>query len=273
MKKVVVILIVLIILQVGATRFLTTGFLVDDEAKVRHICNWTFQHNLKTSDYSLFFSLKDDSGNELKAPATVDICIKDNNNKILYEGTKQVTKENYGYYTNVAEEERLYADVRIKENEIKKGNSSSGKVYFTVHNDDYFAFDEVNCDAYYCLPVKESKLVVKNELPEEFAIRGFDGSVESKIKITKVNYTFEGGSLDMTLNIEVIGEKTYESSSGSLDEISYKLYDSNEYLIDSGDILFDSDICVGDKFKDDSTEIYDVKPGEKYTLVFMESKD
>ena len=266
MKKIISLLLVSALTLTGCG---ASSLLVDDVERVKYIRNWSFQHNEKTSDYSLFFSLEDENGNELVAPATVDICIKDNKEKVLYEDTKQITKENYGYYSSKDEEERLYADIRIKEDEIKKGHSTSGKVYFTVHNDEYFSFDEVNCDALYCLPVKKSKLVVKNELPEEFVIRGFDNSVESKIKITKVNYTFDDSLLDLTLNIEIVGEKTYGNSEYSLDEISYKLYDSKEYLVDSGEILLDSDLSVGDKFKDDSTDIYDLKPGEKYTLVLM----
>lgn len=51
--------------------------------------------------------------------------------------------------------------------------------------------------------------------------------------------------------------------------ISYKLYDSSGYLVDSGN-LFLRDLSAGDKFKDDSIAVYDVKPGESYLLKFTE---
>ena len=41
--------------------------------------------------------------------------------------------------------------------------------------------------------------------------------------------------------------------------ISYKLYDSAGYLVDSGNIYLSS-LSAGDKFKDDSVVIYDILP-------------
>lgn len=55
----------------------------------------------------------------------------------------------------------------------------------------------------------------------------------------------------------------------SYDMISYKLYDSEEYMITSGDIYLDS-LDEGDKFKDDSIVIYDITPGETYRLILSE---
>lgn len=55
----------------------------------------------------------------------------------------------------------------------------------------------------------------------------------------------------------------------SFDMISYKLFDSEEYVITSGNIYLDS-LNQGDKFKDDSIVIYDITPGETYRLVLSE---
>lgn len=41
-------------------------------------------------------------------------------------------------------------------------------------------------------------------------------------------------------------------------------------MIDSKDIFLDS-LSKGDKFRDDSITIYDVIPGEEYTLQLLES--
>ena len=51
--------------------------------------------------------------------------------------------------------------------------------------------------------------------------------------------------------------------------ISYKLYDSAGYLVDSGDIYLSS-LSPGDKFKDNSVIIYDITPGESYTFQLSE---
>ena len=58
--------------------------------------------------------------------------------------------------------------------------------------------------------------------------------------------------------------KTFGSNYG-YDKIACKLYDSDEYLIDTGTVYLKS-LDNGDKFKDNSIIIYDVTPGETYSL-------
>ena len=48
-----------------------------------------------------------------------------------------------------------------------------------------------------------------------------------------------------------------------------KLYDSDGYLTDSSNVYLQS-LSAGDKFKDDSIIVYDIIPGESYTLQFAE---
>ncbi len=59
------------------------------------------------------------------------------------------------------------------------------------------------------------------------------------------------------------------NSDSGYDMISYKLYDSAGYLVDSGNIYLSS-LSAGDKFKDDSVVIYDITPGESYTFQLSE---
>ena len=40
-------------------------------------------------------------------------------------------------------------------------------------------------------------------------------------------------------------------------------------MVDSGDLYLE-DLSVNDKFKDDSIVVYDVVPGENYTIKFSE---
>lgn len=51
--------------------------------------------------------------------------------------------------------------------------------------------------------------------------------------------------------------------------IDYKLYDSDDYIVDSGNIYL-SGLSKGDKFRDDSIIIYDVIPGTTYVLKLTE---
>lgn len=51
--------------------------------------------------------------------------------------------------------------------------------------------------------------------------------------------------------------------------IKYKIYDSKKFVVEDG-IFYLSSLSSGDKFKDDSIVIYDVIPGETYSIDFFE---
>lgn len=88
------------------------------------------------------------------------------------------------------------------------------------------------------------------------------------IQINDVTYSFEKDYVPQ-LKITISGEKTYGNAGSGYDIISYKLYDDDDYMVDSGGIYLSS-LSNGDKFKDDSIVFYDAVPGETYTLKLME---
>ena len=177
-----------------------------------------------------------------------------------------MTSKDFGDYESQVAGKQYLANIRIPASDIKSGKSNNGTVYLTVYKDDDVRFDEVNCTALYCLPVADVQLTAEG-LPVEIKVKGYDGSTESVINITDVSYVYEK---EYTPQLKIIfsGEKTYGNSS-SYDIISYKLYDSNGYLIDSSNVYLNS-LSAGDKFKDDSIVVYDITPGENYTLQFAE---
>lgn len=230
---------------------------------------WSFQYNEGTNDYSLFFGLCDKNDKYISATADVDIKIINDNDEVVYEGTKSITEKNFGNYTNQITGDRYLADIRFDANEISKGTSSSGTVYFTVHNDNAFNFDESNCEAYFCLPTKDIEVTI-DSLPIELQQKSYDGSIQSKLTITNVTYDIDNSLITPSLHFIIFGEKTYGKSDGlNYDIISYKLYDSDGYMVDSGQIYVGTSLSSGDKFKDDSLAIYDVTPGETYTLQLL----
>ena len=236
------------------------------ESRIETLKSWSFQYNSGTDDYSLFFALCDESDKYLSADVDVDIRIIDDNDNLLYGGTKSVLKSDFGYYSSKNDGEQFLANVRIKSSEIKEGTSVSGKVFLKVYKNDVVRFDEVNCTALFCLPIKDVSVVVE-ELPIEISVKGYDGKVESKIKIEEVSYSFDK-SLMTQLKITIMGTKTFGTNS-SYDIISYKLYDSNGYVADTGNIYLSS-LSNGDKFKNEAITYYDAVPGETYTLRFIE---
>ena len=239
--------------------------------RVETLRSWSFQYNEGTDDYSVFFALLDKNGKYLAADVNADIRIVDQDGNELYSATRPVTEADFATYSSKAAGEEYLANVRIKASDIAEWTSTDGTVYLTIHKDDVLWFDEVNCKALYCLPIK-SVTVNAESLPVELPVKGFDKKTESIIQIDDVAYDFDG-SISPKLKITISGVKTYSAGSSiyqsPYDIICYKLYDSGGYMVESGNVYLSS-LSAGDKFKDDSIVIYDAKPGETYTLTFIE---
>ena len=236
-------------------------------SRVETLKSWSFQYNEGTSDYSLFFGLADKNDKSLSADVDVDIRIVNDADEEVYAGTKSVSTDDFGYYTSQAAGEQYLANVRIPSSEIKAGKSASGKVYFTVYKENAVQFDEVNCDALYCLPIEDVQ-VTFDSFPLDLKVKDFMGSTASVIQIQGAEFKFDK-DYSPHLTIAITGEKKSGSSDSGYDMISYKLYDSAGYLVDSGNIYLSS-LSAGDKFKDDSVVIYDITPGESYTFQLSE---
>lgn len=247
--------------------FLLYGCSTPQANNTETLKSWSFQFNEGTNDFSLFFGLLDKNGDSLSVEVDVDIRIVNENDEEVYRNTKTVSKDDFDYYTSQVAGEQYLANVRIPTSDISSGTSSNGKVYLTVYKDDTVRFDEVNCEALYSLPVKDIQLAC-DTLPLELNIKDYSGNTESVIQINDVSYRFESDYLPQ-LEVTISGEKTYGSQNIGYDIISYKLYDDDGYMVDSGNIYLNA-LSEGDKFRDNSLVMYDVIPGTSYTLKLME---
>lgn len=163
--------------------------------------------------------------------------------------------------------EYYLANVKISASDIALGTSASGKVFLTVYKENIVSFDEVNREALCCLPIKDVQLTC-DELPLKLEVKDYFGDTQSILEINDVSYSFEKDYLPQ-LEITISGEKTYGVDSSSYDIIGYKLYDSDDCMVDSG-VIYLSKLSVGDKFKDPSITVYDVTPGMTYVLKLTE---
>lgn len=263
MKKSVLLLVLLLVIQLCGCSLVPVGTRTSD---IETLKNWSFQHNEGTNDYSVFFALLTVSERYVSADVDVDIRIVNDNGEEVYSGTHSITKDDFGYYSSKVAGEQYLANLRIPASNIATGTSANGKVYLTVYKGEFLRFDEVNSEALYCLPVKDVQLIADG-LPQEINVKGYDGKVESKIRIEEVKYTYEK-EFTSQLKITVTGSKTYGSSS-TYDMIKYKIYDSKDFMVEDG-MLSLSSLSNGDKFKDDTIIVYDVVPGETYTIKFSE---
>lgn len=236
-------------------------------SRVETLKGWSFQYNEGTNDYSVFFGLLDENDQPVSADVDVDIRIVNDEDEEIYSATKSVLPDDYGYYTSQAVGEEYLAEIRIPASELMAGKSSNGKVYLTVYKGNTVRFDEVNCNAVYCLPVKDVQ-VTFDSFPINLNVMDYMGNPSSVIQIQGADYKFDAEYLPQ-LSIMIRGEKMSGDSNSGYDVISYKLYDSAGYMVDSGNIYLSS-LSAGDKFKDDSVIIYDVLPGESYTFQLLE---
>ena len=227
--------------------------------------NWMFQENAGTNEYNLFFSLHDDDGETIDAEVSADVRIEDAAGNVLYQKTHLVTESNYGDFSKQNESIHL-ACIRIPKSYLKKGVSSSGKAYLKIYKKDVVTFDEVYCDALYCLPVKDVT-VVCDLLPVELQMKDYSGRTEGVIRVEEVTYNYSSDIITK-LDIELAGTKT-QGGSNSYDYFTYKLYDSNGFMIDSGSVYLLS-LTAGDKFKKEISVYEDLTPGETYTIKFEE---
>lgn len=264
MKKLSLILVALLVLTLCGCSLAPTGTTSSD---VETLKGWSFQYNEGTNDYSVFFALLTKAGRYTSADVDVDIRIVNDDGVEVYNATHTAGKDDYDYYTSQIAGEQYLANIRIPASKIAAGTNSSGKVYLRIYKGDSLLFDEVNCNALYCLPILDVKLITEG-LPVEINVKGYNGKVESKIQVENVTYLYDKDYTSI-LKIAFTGAKTFGVAGSLYDIISYKIYDSQGYVVDSGNVYL-SNLVEGDKFKDDTIVVYDVTPGETYTIKFFE---
>ena len=263
MKKILLLLLsVLLITNLCGCSLILYSIVEQDS--VDTLKSWRFQHDESTSDYSVFFAFFNKNDKAIASDATVEIRIVDEAGNELYKATRKITENDFGNYTSVLQGDQYLARIRIPESAIAEGVSRSGTVYLKIYKANAFEFDEVNCQAYSCLPVKTAT-VVAEKLPFEIVLKDNSGKTESKIVIEEVTYTFNKGVLS-GLEISLAGTKTYGKES-YYDTFRYKLYDSQGYMVKSGSVSL-SRLGEGDKFKGETIKFYDAVPGEAYTIKF-----
>ena len=219
MKKIAISLVLLLLLNLCGCSILPVGTTISN---IETLKSWSFQYNEGTNDYSVFFALLTDTERYVSADVDADIRIVNENGEEVYKGTHSVSKKDFGYYSSQAAGEQYLANLKIPASDITAGTSANGKVYITIYKDESLRFDEVNCEALYCLPIKDVQISASS-LPKEVVIKGYDGKIESKIKVESVTYIYEK-EFTSQLKITVSGTKTYGSSSS---------YDIGQRYLDS----------------------------------------
>lgn len=231
-------------------------------AQVASMNSWHFQYNPKTDDYSLFFALLDDEGNDIAAPVDVEVRIINDADETVFEGETSLGVGDFGYFTSEADGERYLAEAVIDADMIQPGMSDEGTVYFTVTGED-LEFDECTCDVLMDLPTLETT-VKAGELPVEVGDQNYYGS--SLFRVEKVEIDSDD---PLRVHLIITGEKL-EGDADGVACFDYRVVDSQGHQAERGTVYLDS-LRVGDRFRDDSVSLYDLIPGESYTVEFCDS--
>lgn len=112
------------------------------------------------------------------------------------------------------------------------------------------------------------KIELRDSLPKTLNEYDYKDRIETSVKVTNFEYevTDYTHSEDQTVYLYFSGEKTYDeegSKHSSTCKIGWKLYDEDDYVVESGTCR-SSEIAEGEKFRKAKDYIFDVLPGKYY---------
>ena len=222
-----------------------------------------FLYHEDSDKYALLFELADEDGIPMSSSGTVEIRIVNNDGVTVYNKTHTFTESNFEKWNFNDTSEKYLASIFINPSDITPGTSSVGKVYFVVYGDNYYS-KESTLNAY-DLPTKPIQVDLET-LPKTVNYYFYDGSVYTTTRVDSITYEIVR---DDSLYIYFSGEKLYDRDGNNATnscQFSWRLYDAEGYLIDSGTIFL-SDLTVGDKFRGEiGYALFCIEPGVSYKI-------
>lgn len=238
--------------------------------EVEWLSDYRFQYYEEENTYVLLFQLSDKNERPMAANGAVNIRIVNDDGMIVYSQNHNFSEVNFEKWIYDEVDEMYLATIYISPSSINAGSTEYGTVFFEIYGDDY-GFEECSIDAF-DLPVKPVTIQLPS-LPLIINDYGYFSNIQTTLRIDSITYE---KVYEDSLYIYFSGEKIYDvngKNSDSWISFEWKLYDSEDYLIDQGTFYTDS-ISVGDKFKDKDVFIADgIKAGEHYRLVIVVDDD
>lgn len=231
-----------------------------NESQLQYISEGQSQYD--NGDYTILFGFTNKDEEYLWINASLDVKIINDNNDTVYTGKFDITEKNFATWSNVFSGDRYLASIVINENDITKGDTENGTIILNVTTETFgYTFEnyEIDIDDLpYNSPSSKCSLSLP-QLPLTINEYNWNNEIDSTIKIDGIEFKWEeqyDGSC--SLNLIFSGEKTYGENGYTY--ISYKLYDSENYIVDSGAFMTDR-LSKGDKFKNMEETIYSLQPG------------
>lgn len=241
-----------------------------NELNVQYIGNGSAQY--EGEEYTLLFSFYDEDEKELWLNCSVDITIK-NGDENVYSATKTITEDDFSYWENFIGERSYCASITINKNDIQKGSSSDGKVFFDVTGNEFgykiFEKYEFNISELPRITSVDKSSVTLPPTPITLNDYTWNGDVNSTIKIDNIEPKLEE-SFDDSLNITLVfsGSKTFGEYGCTY--FNCRLINEEGFVVDSS-VIFTKELNVGDKFNTLECCFYGISEG-KYTVEIFEEK-
>ena len=223
--------------------------------------------------FALQFALMDKDEKHISAPVTVDVKIVNDNDEVVYEKQRYVTSADFGTWTTTFGD-RYVSTIVIPPEDIIPGTSKSGAVYYTAYQSGYISFPERKITTSELPKIELTGMCSLDipDLPVEIDYNSSSGKLYATTRVTEMSYEFtESSNNEVKLTMKFTGEKTYDEKGeghSSACHIGWKLYDSDDYVIDSGTCLTSS-VEQGEKFKNSEEVVYNLKP-DNYRLKLID---
>ncbi len=240
-----------------------------------YIGNRTTDYDSANERHRVFWSFSVGEGdNYIKADATIHIKIKNNNDEIVFKRDFNVTEKHYTTWTNnFWDSDRLLGCLYIKDTEIEKGTTDSGKIFISADaGTSHFSEDSINISN---LPIKDFDITIP-DLPCEVKEYDYKGKISKKGEIQdfeiSVGYVRNDGKISANYNIKY--KMTYNADGKNKTDyahIGYKIKDSEGVVIASSSILV-GEMSEGETIKENGYISGDFILGEKYTVEFYDKE-
>lgn len=236
------------------------------EPTVEWISDRDFFYLEEEECYALVFMLADKDEELIRTSGTVELSITNDDGVVVYEGKGDFTEDFYENWTYGNSTKKTLVTFYLDPEDIDLGTTSKGTVSFVVYGDNYY-FEETKIEVSN-LPTLPME-VYCNDLPFVTNEYSYNGSLSASATVTEILWEVVYGD---SMLFTFCGEKTYDkngSSGTNSCQFNWRLYDMDNYLVDSGWVYL-SNLMVGDKFKKEAYAWYKIEEGKSYTLVLTE---
>lgn len=221
-----------------------------DDANKQHIFFWQFQ---------------DKDKNVIKAKATINITIKNNNDEEVFNRDFEVDENDYNTWSNkLSSSSQVLGSITVNDSEIAEGSVTMGVATLTTKTL-FGGFDPITISVS-DLPQKGVNINLP-ALPAYSNYYGFREDIDTTMMVSDISYEY-----DRRLKIKLTAQMTYNAdgeSARDFGHVGYKITDGNGMVVDSGTALFDQ-LSVGESQIEEIT-VFDAKPGDDLTLTIIDA--